>query len=498
MPYYGTQLAKSYRYAKYGPRIAQAAITGAKRLPYVGAAITAAELGYQAYNAYNKAFPGKGRKLQTNRGRPKGSKNKPKQVSKPVVRKSSNKVSKYGGNYTYAGRTKKLKRSSKKNNFYNLRGSVKVNEFGGLLTASSTQAVYIHHGVAQAEAVNSVFRAIIKELFRQAKVDIQNWNNSPQNGNTANVTQYIINVNYILQPSQNSSTVSTLTYTPGAGATYQQMAAALLSNWQTSIGAGDEAVEVIDISMRGLARNSLDNDTYYDAKAYINMKQAKFLFNITSTLALQNRTLAEVSTPGEVPSERDAITDIENVPLVGKQYSNVKKWRNYLDVQMRSQFAQNNAGDAFAKRLTANFDTGIIQFESSTNAPVHLKKPPAAYVLGYKSSSGIKINPGSLIKDSWNFSTKMSMHTINEKFKHFLGNAPASTTKSDRINFGFLQGVGLEKMIDTARSSGSDISLGYQLTQKYSCALILGKHVSSNPIINDTGTPINYSTDQVT
>lgn len=498
MPYYGTQLAKSYRYAKYGPRIAQAAMTGAKRMPYVGAALTAAELGYQAYNAMKSAgikFPGKGQKVGSSkkRGRPAGSKNKPKQVSKPAKSKSY----KYGGNSTYAGKTKKLTRKTPKNNYFNLRGSVKVNEFGGTLNADSTQAVYLHHGVAQSEVLRSVFRAIIKELFRQARVDIQNWNNTPENTNILpNTRQFYIQLNYVNAPSQAGATVTALPYQPADGATYNDMALAFLNEWLNSQGTGDEAREYIDISMRSIGRNENDTTVLYHSLAYINLKQARFDFDITSSLMLQNRTLAEVSSPGESAADRDNILYVENVPLVGKQYSNVKKWRNFLDVQLRSQFAQNVAGDAFAKRLTANDETGIIQFESSTNAPVHLKKPPAAYVLGYKASKGLKINPGDMIKDKWHFKTHMSMSSILSKFSHYLGHSSSSTTQSNRIDFGFIQGVGLEKMIDTARSSGSQLSLGYQLTQKYACALSLGKRVSSNTIINDTSTPISYTTDE--
>jgi len=463
-----------------------AARSASRSSPYVAAAVGAAELGYEAYKAY-KSYT----KTKTKNKTKKKSYTKIKSDGKPMVR--------FNTTATYVGKTSKLYPKNY-NKYYNLHGSVKINEFGGSVLATATNAVYLCHGIATDEVVQSFWRAIVKELFRQRRDDIKNWSDKIDIGNTSATKQLRIDIRYVNKPSTSADpVVGLLSFEPLPDISYETLSKDLYVFWQTGQGTGSEPKEILSIVMLGQSANVGNTGTYYDVLAKIHMKQVRFSFNIKSSIMVQNRTLAEISKASEDASERDNALDIENVPLIGRQYSRCKSWRNYLDVDVRTGTeAPGNAGTTFAKKLNADSMTGVIQFESSANASSMLKKPPPGYILGFKSDKKLLIQPGTIISDKWTFNTSLSTASFMLKFQHILGNSAVNTTKSARVDFGFIQGVGLEKLLDSMRSSGSPINLAYQVTQTYKCALIYNKHVASNPIVNDTSNVMSYSTDQPT
>lgn len=468
-----------YRAAKYAaPKIVR------KVSPYIAAAGTAYDVASTLYNKV-KSFDSKQRKKNSYKPQPrKQSPRKPKNVKKRFVFNTTGVPQ-----GIVSAPNKKLHYDKR----FNLYGSMKINEFGGVLTANSTNAVYINHGIANEEVVIAFWRAIVKECFRQMKNDIKSWDDVSDFTNTASTTQLQFRFKYTRQPSQNANTVTFLDYTPAASLTYAQLAEAMSDYFRDNSGSGAEPRELIQVQLFGLARNSGDTATYYDSLAIIHCKQVLLEFKYVSNLTIMNRTLAEVATVGEGATTRDATTDINNVPLIGKVYSGATSWRNYIDVDMKT-----NAAGNFAKKLVCDDDTGLMQFESSANGSGVLKKPPPGYILGFKSDKRIIVKPGDIVTNKMVFTCQMSIAKFFVKFQQILGNSSVSTTESCRTEFGHIQGFGLEKMLDTDRSSGSPISLGYQLTQKIGCLIKYKSRTASLPIVNDTSTAISYSTDKPT
>lgn len=489
--------------AAYGQisRAARYLPSGAYRMvgrasPYIGAA-------FAAYDAYDT-----GRKLYNSikpaskpKGRPKGSKNKPPSYTSPSGRKSRTK-SKSITTTSSIKRFKTPKGKRKYNLTYNMKGSVKVNEFGGTLSASATQAIYLGHGIASNEILRSVFRAIIKEVMRQRKTDIQNWNDYIEFGNLsatdAGSLQLSFDLSYIDLPAQNN-TISTMNYRPTNNITYAQLADEFLNYWKDLSGSSSaQPKEWLTLNVTMAARNPNDNNVSYIPLATIHLKKCKFDIDFKSVLKVQNRTLSEASFVGEGASERDDITNIDNVPLQGKLYRMAKKWGNYIDVQLRPGTVQGAVDMAFTKRLTAQSETGIVQFESSTNDPAHLKKPPKGYYLGFKNEVNVICMPAQIRTDKLSFKTSISLDKLLIKFQYILNNSSTFPNQSARVEFGQMSLLGLEKMLDANRSSGSDINLAYQITQTYKCALNYIKNTPSATIINNTDTPVSYSTDKPT
>lgn len=480
---------QTLRALSYVPRV----IAGAQT------AYTGYQTGKQVYNTGKKIVQVAQKYIPKKRGRPLGAKNKSKQQqvlenrSLAVPKNVRTKKYKYRTSGTYMGQLPKLNVKQNFDKRFNLKGSVKINEYGGSLTANSTNALYLAHSVPATELCESVFRAIVKELFRQARRDITNWTDTPDLGQNQTIL-----IRYINNPATNnpSETGSEISYIIPANTIYSDIAKGLFDQWRTTSGAGDQPKELLN----AVLYSTNVSPTASQMLGQINLKQVNFVFGFKSTLTVQNRSLSEESSPGEAVAERDDFTNIDNVPLKGKVYSRIKSWRNYLDVSLRTGGANANASStavlAFTKKLVADNITGIIQFTSADNAGAHLKKPPPAYVLGFNSEKNIVMNPGEIWTDVLTFDATLGSDTFMRKFQYVMGNAVANPTQSQRIEFGKIQGIGLEKSLDSLRSSGAPLNLAYQLTQKISCMMKLKKRVASNPIINDTTTAIQYLTDK--
>ena len=206
------------------------------------------------------------------------------------------------------------------------------------VSQSRYQAIYLGHGIASNEVLRSVFRAIIKEVMRQRKTDIQNWNDYIEFSNLSTSSsgnkQLSFDISYVNLPAQNN-TISTLNYLPSINITYSQLADEFLDYWKNNSGSTDQPKEWITLNVTMTARNDLDNANSFVPLATIHLKKCKFDIDFKSVMKVQNRTLAEQSSIGEGASERDDITNIDNVPLQGKIYRMAKKWGNYIDVQLR-------------------------------------------------------------------------------------------------------------------------------------------------------------------
>lgn len=487
-----------------------------RALSYVPRVIAGAQTAYQGYQAGKAVYRG-GKRLQNTlksvlrlrgggnpvvksvapkRGRPKGTKNKTKT-------NKSGRTKKY--NYNTIGLAKGFFPNNEEKQVYdktyNIKGSVKINEFGGTLTANSTNALYLCHSIPSTEICYAWSRAIVKELMRQANRDITNWDEQPYINNRAGTsTVFRITTTFISNPGVNSPAEipSEVVFTPLNSLTYFEIARDYFDQLRAGIGSGDQPKELYNIVMYSIVNS---NPVHYEQVASINLKQAKFRFCVDSMLTVQNRSLAEATTIGEAASERDDITNIDAVPLRGKVYKRPGSWRNYLDVAVKPSQGAGALGSqvstlTWQKKQVADNETGIIQFTSQDNATGHLKKPPPGYVLGFKNDSPIIMNPGEVWNDKFKFECVLSTDTFTRKFNYVIGNSAANTTQSQRVEFGYISGIGLEKMLDSLRSSGAPLNLAYQLTQKIKCLMEYKKRTVSNPIVNDTSSPISSVTDK--
>jgi len=470
-----TRRAQAAGYAKYARNV---------RPPYVTAARTAAASSTSAFLPY-MAAAGYGIARGVNRGKAivnyiKGNKTNQTKVSTPVQKKKVYTSGNYKGRVT----SKKINNPDKK---YNLNGIHTTIENGGSLTATSTGAVYPVHGIATNQVLRSAFCAIVKEIARQRKTDIQNWTDLV----TYNDGQFDVNTvfTYINNPGEVPRPAPvTLQYSLPHGVnniTWRQYAVNLLAYWQDNSGAGSVPKEIIKIEVYNLDTTS----TRLLPLATLFPSQIKFDIQVKSELMIQNRTLAEGGTEGNA----DDTDDIESMPLTGRLYTGTQSWTNAMELKNQGT-ASGNQG---TKSTVCNKTTGLSLLQVGTEYADSLKIPPAPWVLGFKKYQKVVINPGEMRKTSFTFNTIVSFNKLFQIFAVELGHA-STVTQSAKVPFGFIQAFGLEKSLDSLRNAGTNITVAYQIKQDYSCAIIYKKKVASSPHVEVSSTAISYTTDKPT
>lgn len=438
----------------------------ARAIPYVGPALLAGDV---AYNAYKYFKGGKSTKKSPSKSTYPGTKSK-RSATRRRYNVSATSVSKIKNSGKKV--PKKYQKASQ-------MGAVKEIENGGSLSTTSTNAIYPFHGTASEQVLEVAFMAIVKELMRQRKTDFTNWTDQVPYNNV--LTDIRVTFRWINDPGVNpvSSTPSSTNYDLPLTGTFHALALAMLDHFKNNSGAGDQPKKLTCIQLS-------DSGTIPLATIWCN--QVNFEYDIVSTMTIQNKTLAE-----GVDDDRDEADDIENNPLRGYLYTNSGKWANYFDVNTGIQGTSN-----VVKSTVAQKDTGLCLLNSTNDfsSSGALKKPPPAFTLGFKRQQKIYLMPGEVKKHTNRFKCVISLEKLFIIYANLLGNSSVSTT-NPRVNFGFMAGFGLEKVNDFNRSSGQSISIGYEINQSYRCILKYKKAVKANPFRQIGETPINVATDDL-
>lgn len=351
---------------------------------------------------------------------------------------------------------KKTRRPSE----YNVKGSVIKIENGGVHDVSTINANYIGHSIATNQVWRSVTRAIVKALYIQAGITFTNWNDgAPYSGK--------IGTYYVSNPSSATS-ISGFETTVTSGDTYIAIADALLASWRSAF-SGSIYHEFVRFYLTD------ESNTVSVQVAQIMAKHFYIDFSMSSRLAVQNRTLSQ--------SGDDVDTDITNNPLIGKVYGVTKHWANYIEPNDRT------SGDMVGK-FVADANNGTLLIKSSDTNSLQMKKPPPAWFFGMKKETKIVCKPGEILNNYLTFKANMSLNTFAKKLMVTI--ADSSTKNSE---FGTVQMFGLEKLLDSQRTSGSGttISLGYEINQTYSASGIYKKYVPSSPILEIGTTQVTSS-----
>lgn len=368
--------------------------------------------------------------------------------------------------------------------YYNKHGSVFVTENGGQATTGSLNTMYVNHGIATVPVMESVARALLKKSLNLKGLSIRNWEETipPGNGNDTSV----IVTSYVDNPGTTSASLATFNTTLGNTVTYNQVARDWLNTYQNALAglAYPREISSIDIyntqTSPWMHRGQLKGD------------KIKLNFDISSYLTIQNRTQAENSV-GD--GDRDESQDIENAPLVGKVYSTCKTWSNGLEVP-RTLTTGTSGTIATLKPMVCNPNSGLLTFDSSNfQGTTAYAKPCPGWCLGYKSDRKVVINPGDVYTNKIKFKTSMNLNTFLMKFNNQIQTIPGSARLRSKVEFGQIAGFGLEKILDSSRSAGSTISVGYQSTQVYKCAASVKPTLPSLPINSIGSTSVAYAND---
>lgn len=254
--------------ARVGARVAGGAAlrTASKFIPYVGAALTAADIGYNAYQ-YFKGKPKRGRVY--NPGTSAGS----------FTRRSIN-----SGD----------KRSTRKQMHTAYQLSV---EKSGTQTPSIA-GIIGHSSISRQYAVRSLFGALLRMVFYRNGMKA----NSPSTNIIPLVTGTVVGIDFQYAGATNDGFSITIT----APNTFTAILDAFISAWNTKYDSLSATLVPNDVRFRTIyvrspAVNNSPNTTDLD------LVNAKIQMYLSSALKIQNRSL---NTAGD-----DDIHDVDQVPL---------------------------------------------------------------------------------------------------------------------------------------------------------------------------------------
>lgn len=372
--------------------------------------------------------------------------------SKSTAGTSNRKVPKRGQYITSGtiGRRFKRARKFKKRPKFHIRGYELHTESGGV--NESAEVAYMGHGVAQYQLCRVVFGAMCRKLFIKTGIRITDPSTPLSIGGLTSA--FRIDLNYTLFLGGPTTVNSTVFFKDAVFETVVDS----LTNTIFGVAAGNSAyyVNKLDIFLAD------GQDLYVTMpSATLDMTDCKVSMRCSSVLTLQNRTLATDAGTG-VSENRN---DIANNPLSGKLYSGSG---NGAGLRIND-----NIGNL--EPLAAQFDRGVIQTQMDALAVTTAQKdiyrrPPMASAFRFVNKAvPVNLNPGVLRTSSIVWERTMVFQKFLEVMRNVMGNG-ISSTNNIRSNLGKYEFFGLEKLCNT-RNNEPDISLGWELDQKYSASI---------------------------
>lgn len=403
-----------------------------------------------AYNAYHSPAGKETRKVVRRLFQEGKSRRKyqAKSTARYRARKSSTFL--YRSTATRMGRFPKGKKMRTESS-YAKYGSIKKVEHGGVYNDS--ECVYIGHSTfAHEQVIPGVCRAIVRELVKQMGQDFVGWEDTIKTA----VTQLQLSYRYYLGPTDNSLTQVNVAVT--ANMSMFDLAQALYTSWNLIFGTTTHYIQDIWI-----------NEVAGSLQTMATIRAFQFDLDIlcVSTLSLQNRTLAGTGA-GENDQE---MTDISNNPLVGKMYEG--RYTGFIP-DYRENLELNYTG------YTSNPQTGLILAKASQSLIAQTKKPPPAWFFhNCKKTAKAVLAPGIIRTNTIRKRQKMSLHSFLGRMARQIGAAQ----NTNIVNYmGNSTMFGLEKALNS-RATEADISVAYELNQKFCIAGNYRKMTATVPIL---------------
>lgn len=370
-----------------------------------------------------------------------------------------NKKKKYStqGRVSKRYKGKKLsKKAVKKSIKFAKLGSVKTIENGGTYTAGGQETIYLGHGPAVAEVWDAALRAVVKELMKQSKRHIDNWDEGVDF--PPGIDSLTCLFTYIANPALATTLVDS-SFTIVSGDSYQGVVAKLKSQIATSIGNSYGAEFVF---FRLYHTDTASGDSTPLAK--ILAKDFMLRYEFKSYIRCQNQTLANTATD-DLNSD-----NVANNPLIGKLYEGTKRQNGFRYKVGRPA--------AMANTFLCDKASGLITAKSSTSATTQLQKPPPGWFFETRKVKTIKENPGDIFSNLIFTKQSINFNRLCYMLQTYINDGTHQV-----MHFGKASMFALEKMLDSGRSTGEAMKIGYELAQTYACYGKYTERVKSAPIV---------------
>lgn len=371
----------------------------------------------------------------------------------------------HGRVYNTTGRKSKTYRVKRKPKagFYAKSGSIKKVENGGTVTIGGTHSMYVGHAAGIAQVWESACRALFRLLFRQSKRIIRNWNDVVEavpNGTTKTLF-YRYTYRELAAATDVTPDTTDITVAIANTDTYKKVVEDFITSLAGSITSNHPHEVTQLILFDRLIVNSEDT-----LLASVSVPEVMLKCNLTSRLSIQNRTLAVSGT-----DDHDA-GNVNNNPIVGKLY--------------RSKISQNGfkfhlddtpAGQS-ATAFISNKTTGMIYGDSVGDFTNVLQKPPPFWFFKAQKGSRVAENPGNIFSSYFSDYMSINFNRLMNKLITYVNNGTnhhATIFKAEMF--------GLEKMLDSGRDFGENLSIAWEVNQTYSCGATYKPKVACAPLL---------------
>lgn len=335
---------------------------------------------------------------------------------------------------------------------FSTHGSIFKYENGSTITDS--HAVYV--GVSDMpfdQVYKGACRCIVRDLFRQSGILIENWKDLIPvfNGEYQFYYRYISGETETLTSPSGMDLLSTWSF--------EQFATEIADLWKAAFGtASDHRIKdcylqkTSNVSAGGVQRAA----TLHFSNYYITV-------NTYASIHIQNTTTGNATTDVED-------TDVTRNPLVARVYH----------IKGNALIPRAYVSPTSGQKIVADTQTGFLGFtQTQQGAAIYQKLPPASQFLKCYKSNSFKIAPGAIKKFSVSYKKSMLFNKL------FVLNARgmADDTEDYQLPFGTSVLVGFEKLLDS-RVAGSPIRLGYQWDFVIKVASRYNDRSYTTPILN--------------
>lgn len=294
-----------------------------------------------------------------------------------------------------------------------------------------------------------VWRAIVKAIVAKCGVAIQDFADVFTQDFVV-ATSVTIRFRFNYDPNNQSS----YTYTTAGGETYEDVAI-YFSDYMASKGPDFQLIS-IELLVPG------------DRKVEIILTDATVMFDVKSTLKIQNRSKNAI--------ENNEADDVDNVPLYGKSY---EAWTSGL------RYFHEPTGTY--KRFVANNDNGIMDLSVNANGVgdgIFAEPPPPTLFVGVKKYGKVHLDPGE-IKTS--VLTERFSISLDRYFGKTLGVDPSAVLKIRR-DIGKCRLFALEKMLEVntgPEQTITEMNIAYEHDYKLGVMITYKNPVRTTTVIQD-------------
>jgi hypothetical protein len=367
----------------------------------------------------------------------------------------------YGGNYHYGGRFRRPR--YKKSSIYSKQGAMLKVDSGGTIAGTATATTYIGHSTCASKKVFiAACMALVRALARRAGITFTSFDEEifrHWDGTTYS-DRGRIRVEYEIYDATGKAAGESFVYQIADSENWGSLAVGLQSAFETPI-AGTSADDIHSIKFRSMTWEGATNDAttsaFVQPIARLDLDRCMVKLSMTSSLRLQNRTLAEAH-GGASADAHESVHHVENNPLCGRVYEvdgiNGLRTRKMID-------GDNNF------ELDASTTTGMILDHSNnttlyTEAQERLHPPPVKEMwAGRVKSSYVKLGPGVIKTSFLKKTTKIGFNKLVHKLKFYIMNG------AHRLAWlGNCRVYALEKMMHV-NANDPAISIGYEIHNFY-------------------------------